>query len=176
MFSGCKSRCSTHHGPPLAAVSGAAQPLRCRHRGEPAAVDASGVVAGRDLPGGGGVRIRVPAGCRPGAGGTVHGRRARVLPPAPFNRFGHGARLAGPDDTFVSINNDTMYSFAQLDLGAGAQLLEGPDARDRYLGYQFVDSRTSNFAYLGTRLAGLTGPLLGTACELTAVLLIWAPP
>jgi len=88
---------------------------------------------------------------------------ARVLPPAPFNRFGHGARLAGPDDTFVSINNDTMYSFAQLDLGAGAQLLEVPDAGDRYVVYQFVDSRTSNFAYLGTRLAGLTGPLLVTA-------------
>jgi hypothetical protein len=33
---------------------------------------------------------------------------AGVLPAALFNRFGHGARLAGPDDTYVSINNDTV--------------------------------------------------------------------
>ena len=44
---------------------------------------------------------------------------AGVLPAASFNTFGHGKRLAGPDDTFVSINNDTVYSFAQLDLGVG---------------------------------------------------------
>jgi hypothetical protein len=75
---------------------------------------------------------------------------AGVLPGAPFNSFGHAARLAGPDDTFVSINNDTVYSFAQLDLGAGAQLLEIPDVGDRYVVYQFVDAWTNNFAYLGS--------------------------
>jgi hypothetical protein len=35
------------------------------------------------------------------------------LPAAAFNSFSHGARLAGPKDTFVSVNNDTVYSFAQ---------------------------------------------------------------
>jgi hypothetical protein len=69
---------------------------------------------------------------------------AGVLPGAPFNSFGHGRRLAGPDDTFVSINNDTVYSFAQLDLGAGPQLLEIPDVGARYVVYQFVDAWTNN--------------------------------
>jgi hypothetical protein len=82
---------------------------------------------------------------------------AGVLPPAPFNRFGHGARLAGPEDTFVSINNDTVYSFAQLDLGAGPQLLQVPEVGDRYYVLQFIDAWTNNFAYLGTRATG-SGP------------------
>jgi hypothetical protein len=84
---------------------------------------------------------------------------AGVLPAAPFNSFGHGTRLAGPDDTFVSINNDTVYSFAQLDLGAGPQLLQVPEAGDRYYVLQFIDAWTNNFAYLGTRA---TGPGPGT--------------
>jgi hypothetical protein len=44
------------------------------------------------------------------------------LSPAPFNRFSHAAKLAGPGDRFVSINNDTLYSIAQLDLGGGPLL------------------------------------------------------
>ena len=42
-------------------------------------------------------------------------RRARGwarVPAAPFNAFGHATQLAGPEDTFVSINNDTVYSIA----------------------------------------------------------------
>jgi len=77
-----------------------------------------------------------------------------ALPAAPFNRFGHGTRLAGPGDTFVSINNDTVYSFAQLDLGAGPQSLALPDVGERYVVFQFVDAWTNNFAYLGTRATG----------------------
>lgn len=30
-------------------------------------------------------------------------------PAAPFNSFSHARKLAGPDDTFVTINNDTVY-------------------------------------------------------------------
>jgi hypothetical protein len=40
-------------------------------------------------------------------------------PPAPYNHFSHARTLAGPPGTFVSINNDTIYSIAQLDLSAG---------------------------------------------------------
>ena len=44
------------------------------------------------------------------------GRIARhglgAVPPTPFNTFGHATPLAGPDETFVSINNDTLYSMA----------------------------------------------------------------
>jgi hypothetical protein len=39
-----------------------------------------------------------------------------MITPAPFNSFSHASRLAGPDDRFVSINNDTIYSIAQVDV------------------------------------------------------------
>ena len=59
-------------------------------------------------------------------------------PAAPFNSFSHARALAGPADTFVSINNDTLYSMAQLDLSAGPLLLEVPDTAGRYYVLQFV--------------------------------------
>ena len=37
------------------------------------------------------------------------------------------ATLAGPKDTFVTINNDTVYSIAQLDLSVGPVALHVPD-------------------------------------------------
>jgi hypothetical protein len=87
------------------------------------------------------------------------------LAPAPFNQFGHATQLAGPDDKFVSINNDTIYSMAQVDLSAGPLVLHVPDTGGRYYVLQFVDAWTNNFAYVGTRATGtaegtylLTGP------------------
>ncbi|WP_329183537.1 DUF1254 domain-containing protein [Streptomyces sp. NBC_01428] len=74
--------------------------------------------------------------------------------PAPFNRFSHAAVLAGPKDTFVSINNDTVYSVAQLDLSGGPLLLRVPDTGGRYYVLQFVDAWTDNFAYVGRRATG----------------------
>ena len=79
------------------------------------------------------------------------------LAAAPFNRFSHATQLAGPADRFVSVNNDTVYSIAQLDLGAGPLLLDVPAAGDRYHVLQFVDAWTDNFAYVGTRATG-NGP------------------
>ena len=75
-------------------------------------------------------------------------------PAAPFNSFSHARTLAGPADTFVSINNDTLYSMAQLDLSAGPLLLEVPDTAGRYYVLQFVDAWTNNFAYVGQRATG----------------------
>ena len=40
-------------------------------------------------------------------------------PAGPFNGFSHSRELAGPRDEFVSINNDTIYSIAQIDLSVG---------------------------------------------------------
>ncbi|MEU3434104.1 DUF1254 domain-containing protein [Streptomyces sp. NPDC006863] len=87
------------------------------------------------------------------------------LAPTAFNRFSHAGTLAGPDDTFVSINNDTVYSMAQLDLSGGPLLLRVPDTGGRYYVFQFVDAWTNNFAYVGRRATGtaagaflLTGP------------------
>jgi len=75
-------------------------------------------------------------------------------PAAAFNTFSHARKLAGPEDTFVTINNDTVYSMAQLDLGVGPLRLEVPEAAGRYYVLQFVDAWTNNIAYVGTRATG----------------------
>lgn len=75
-------------------------------------------------------------------------------PAAPFNSFSHARTLAGPADTFVSINNDTVYSMAQIDLSGGPVLLDLPDTAGRYYVMQFVDAWTNNFAYVGHRSTG----------------------
>ncbi|SFR84066.1 Uncharacterized conserved protein [Agromyces sp. CF514] len=75
-------------------------------------------------------------------------------PAAPFNTFSHARVLAGPEDTFVTINNDTVYSMAQLDLGVGPVALHVPDTAGRYYVLQFVDAWTDNFAYVGHRATG----------------------
>ncbi|WP_460752644.1 DUF1254 domain-containing protein [Myceligenerans cantabricum] len=77
-----------------------------------------------------------------------------AIPAAPFNRFSHARTLAGPADTFVTINNDTLYSVAQLDLSVGPVTLRVPDAHGRYYVLQFVDAWTNNFAYIGHRATG----------------------
>ena len=76
------------------------------------------------------------------------------VPPATFNTFSHARSLAGPDARFVSINNDTVYSMAQLDLGPGPVLLRVPDTAGRYYVLQFVDAWSDNFAYVGRRASG----------------------
>src|SRR6478735_3201452 len=73
---------------------------------------------------------------------------------APFNAFGHAAALATPADTFVTINNDTVYSMAQIDLGVGPVRLTVPATHGRYYVLQFVDAWTDNFAYVGKRATG----------------------
>ncbi|EKT6042398.1 DUF1254 domain-containing protein [Listeria monocytogenes] len=73
---------------------------------------------------------------------------------ATFNTFSHAKTLGGPKDTFVSLNNDTVYSMAQLDLSVGPLILTVPDTGGRYYVLQFVDAWTNNFAYVGTRSTG----------------------
>ena len=73
---------------------------------------------------------------------------------APFNAFSHGSTLAGPEETFVSINNDTVYSIALIDVGGGPVRLDVPDSAGRYYVMQFVDAWTNNFAYVGHRATG----------------------
>lgn len=76
------------------------------------------------------------------------------LPPTSFNRFGHSTKLATPDAHFVSVNNDTVYSIAQIDLSGGPVLLHVPDTDGAYYVLQFVDVWSNNFAYLGKRATG----------------------
>ncbi|MFD0348052.1 DUF1254 domain-containing protein [Kitasatospora aburaviensis] len=77
-----------------------------------------------------------------------------TLPAAPFNRMSHATRLAEPGDPFVSVNNDTVYSIAQLDLSEGPLVLHVPDTAGAYYVLQFVDAWTDNFAYVGSRATG----------------------
>ncbi|MGS2807101.1 DUF1254 domain-containing protein [Nocardia sp. MW-W600-9] len=75
-------------------------------------------------------------------------------PPTPFNSFSHARTLAGPDATFVTVNNDTVYSIAPVDLSVGPVRLHVPDTDGRYYVMQFVDAWTDNFAYVGHRATG----------------------
>lgn len=72
----------------------------------------------------------------------------------PVNTFKHATQLAGPTDTFVSINNDTLYSIAHCDVTHEPLVLHVPDTHDRYYVLQFIDAWTNNFAYVGRRATG----------------------
>ena len=85
---------------------------------------------------------------------TISANGMGSLPPAPFNSFAFGDTLATPGDRFVSVNNDTVYVIAQLDLSGGPVLLHVPDTGGRYYVLQFVDAWTNNFAYVGSRATG----------------------
>lgn len=77
-----------------------------------------------------------------------------ALAAAPFNRFAHSERLADHRTEFVSVNNDTVHSIAQLDLSGGPLRLHVPDSGGAYYVLQFVDAWTDNFAYVGRRATG----------------------
>ena len=87
-------------------------------------------------------------------GALRRGRGWAASRPARSTRSGMRRKLAGPQDTFVSINNDTIYSMAQLDLSGGPVRLRVPDTAGRYYVLQFVDAWTNNFAYVGHRATG----------------------
>jgi hypothetical protein len=84
--------------------------------------------------------------------GMTHGIGS--MKPATFNVFSHASTLAGPEERFVSINNDTIYSIANIDASGGPVRFEVPDASGRYYVMQFVDAWTNNFAYVGHRATG----------------------
>src|SRR5207237_4585090 len=43
--------------------------------------------------------------------------------------LGHASTLAGPETKFVSVNNDTVYSIANVDTSGGPVRLDVPDSR-----------------------------------------------
>ena len=74
---------------------------------------------------------------------------------APFNQFIHKTELLGPEfKDIVRPNNDTLYSFAWLDLRAQPVVITVPEIEDRYYSVQLIDMFTHNFAYVGTRATG----------------------
>lgn len=76
------------------------------------------------------------------------------VPAAGFNAFAHATSLATPGDGSVNASDDTVSSFAQLDLSGGPLLLHVPDTGGAYTVLQFVDAWTNNFAYVGRRATG----------------------
>ena len=74
---------------------------------------------------------------------------------APFNSFGHVARLlTAADKDVVSSNVDTVYSSAFLNLKQGAALISVPDADGRYYSLMLEDAYTNVFGYIGSRATG----------------------
>ncbi|MFZ0043669.1 MAG: DUF1254 domain-containing protein [Solirubrobacteraceae bacterium] len=54
----------------------------------------------------------------------------------------------------MSVNNDTIYTIATVDLSGGPVVLHVPDTAGRYYVLQFVDAWSNNFAYVGRRATG----------------------
>jgi len=73
-----------------------------------------------------------------------------------FNKFKSVAVSATPADTLVvTINNDTPYSMAAINVSDEPVILEVPKMElDRYYVMQLVDLYTFNFEYVGSRATG----------------------
>jgi hypothetical protein len=73
-----------------------------------------------------------------------------------FGRFRNYARAYGPaDTTIVTVNNDTPYSWAWVDVRAEPWVLSVPAVpKDRYYTMQLVDLYSYNYAYVGLRATG----------------------
>ncbi|HEV7317185.1 MAG TPA: DUF1254 domain-containing protein [Ensifer sp.] len=77
---------------------------------------------------------------------------------APTNQMGHARRLYGPDDKFVvTANNDTLYSFAGLDLSKEPMVLTIPDTNGRYYIMQLLDAYSRAIDDVGIGTLGAKG-------------------
>lgn len=76
-----------------------------------------------------------------------------------FNKFKSSTASATPKDTLVvTINNDTPYSMAALDVSDEPLILQVPKIEgNRYFVMQFIDLYTFNYEYLGSRVSGNNG-------------------
>lgn len=86
--------------------------------------------------------------------------RARMLkaPGAAINRLGHARTLADHTSRRVTTpNNDTLYSYAFLDLTKGPASLTIPPMGQRYYSAAVMDMFTNNNVVLGTRTIGGEG-------------------
>jgi hypothetical protein len=78
---------------------------------------------------------------------------------APFNQVGHNRNIATPADTaIVSMNVDTPYSFAWLDLRAEPVVLTIPAfEKNRYVSVELIDLYTYIVGYISPRTNGNEG-------------------
>lgn len=74
---------------------------------------------------------------------------------APINQFWHAPRLLTADwRDGGTMNNDTMYSLAWVDLRKEPMILSVPDTGDRYYTMELVGMNSDNFDYVGQRATG----------------------
>lgn len=87
-----------------------------------------------------------------------HGKTLQAIAAKlPVNHLYNRTTLLGPEDrTVVSPNNDTLYSYALLDLREHPVIFEVPAVSQRYYSFQLIDMRTNNLGYIGTRATGRT--------------------
>lgn len=85
-----------------------------------------------------------------------HGKTLQAIAAKlPVNYLYSRTALLGPEDrTVVSPNNDTLYSYALLDLRENPVILDVPAVPQRYYSFQLIDMRTDNLDYIGTRATG----------------------
>ena len=77
---------------------------------------------------------------------------------APMNQMGHARRVYGPEDKFVvTANNDTLYSFAALDLSKEPVVLSVPDTNGRYYIMQLIDAYSRAIEDIGIGTLGAKG-------------------
>lgn len=78
-----------------------------------------------------------------------------ITPYAPLNHFANLRRLVTAEfRQGGALNNDTLYSFAWVDLGKGPLILSHPDMGDRYFCFEIAQMSSDNFAYVGKRTTG----------------------
>ncbi len=74
---------------------------------------------------------------------------------APINQFWHAPRLLTADwRDGGTMNNDTLYSLAWVDLRKEPVILSVPDTGDRYYTMELVGMNSDNFGYVGQRATG----------------------
>ncbi|MFF9395752.1 DUF1254 domain-containing protein [Streptomyces griseoluteus] len=78
-----------------------------------------------------------------------------TTPYAPVNHFWHASRLWDASDREgVSPNNDTLYSWAWVDLREEPLILSHPDMGNRYFTFELVAFTSDNYDYVGMRATG----------------------
>lgn len=78
-----------------------------------------------------------------------------MTPYAPVNHFWHARKLFDASDRQgLSPNNDTLYSFAWVDLSEEPVVLSHPDMGDRYFTFELVGITSDNYDYVGGRATG----------------------
>lgn len=74
---------------------------------------------------------------------------------APMNQFAHSRELRTASHRLGGTpNNDTVYSFAWLDVSKEPLILSHPDMGKPYFTFEIAGFDSDNFAYVGTRTTG----------------------